>query len=308
MGMEGSADSRWPLSLGMARALISENFAQVDVRSLEHLGSGWEFDAFVTADGWVFRFPRGAYSASLFEAERPVLSLVSRALPPAVEVPQVELIGRPSLAFPYRFAGHRLIRGVTAYEVLPEALPTLAQEIGAALETIHSIPADIARSAGVKELGPDAEGRGGWIHEGMERARELRGMDPVVDQAVEWLDTVSLPLPRFEGPLRFIHYDLCPEHLIVDPRTGQLRGILDWTDAILGDAARDFVFLVTWRGWVYAEEVLQHYRNGTDSGFRERLRFMARFLSVLWLAHGRSSAKAKHVEGVRHAFSSEAAR
>ncbi|MGH7576372.1 MAG: phosphotransferase, partial [Longimicrobiales bacterium] len=84
--------------------------------------------------------------------------------------------------------------------------------------------------------------------------------------------------------VRFIHHDLGPEHLILDPDTGRLVGILDWTDAILGDPARDFVFLVTWRGWSLVEQVLNSYPLAVDATFRDRLRRSARVLSVLWLA------------------------
>ena len=139
---------------------------------------------------------------------------------------------------------------------------------------------------------------------GLERASELRGLEASIDPAVSWVRKVSLPPPRYEGPLRFIHHDLSPEHLIVDPKTGQLAGILDWTDAALGDAARDFVVLVTWRGWDFTEAVLRDYRLPLDDGFRERLRFMARLLSMIWLgeAHERGSNVAKHIESVRNAF------
>lgn len=33
----------------------------------QHLGSGWEFDVYVTPDGWAFRFPRRAEYASAFD-------------------------------------------------------------------------------------------------------------------------------------------------------------------------------------------------------------------------------------------------
>ncbi len=172
--------------------------------------------------------------------------------------------------------------------------------LGLALGAIHSIPEEEARAAGVVELDLD-EGRLEWLERGLERASGLRGLDAAI---VSWMKQVSLPPPRYEGPLRFIHHDLSPEHLIVDPNTGQLAGILDWTDAVLGDAARDFVFLVTWRGWDYTEHVLRDYRLPLDDGFRERLHFMARLLSVIWLgeAHERGSNVAKAIDWVGNAF------
>jgi aminoglycoside phosphotransferase (APT) family kinase protein len=143
-----------------------------------------------------------------------------------------------------------------------------------------------------------------WLEHGLGVASELRGLDPVVDQALSWVSATSLTPPAFEGLLRFIHHDLSPEHLLVDPTTGRLTGILDWTDAILGDPVRDFVTLVTWRGWEFTEDVLRSYSHSVDRAFRERLDFMARLLSLMWLAyaHEQRSEVAKHIEWVRNAY------
>jgi aminoglycoside phosphotransferase (APT) family kinase protein len=291
-----------------ASAVIRARFPAIDSEGIRHLGSGWEFDAFLTADGWVFRFPRRAHCAALFEPERRAHHLVSSVLPPAIAVPQVEIVGQPASGFPYCFAGHRFIPGVAADAVDPALLPNVAREIAAALGAIHSIPEKTARAAGVVEMDLDDIGRKEWIDRGMSAASGLRGLDPVVDQALSWVRQLSLPFDLFEGPLSFIHQDLSPEHLIVDSTTGKLTGILDWTDVILGDSARDFVFLVTWRGWGFAEEVLRSYPHSVDTEFRERLRFMARLLSVMWLAlaHEQHADVAKNIDRVRNAFASEA--
>ncbi|MCJ7628254.1 MAG: hypothetical protein MUO50_07675, partial [Longimicrobiales bacterium] len=66
-----------PLRPETAQAIIGECFPTVDCQDLKYLGSGWQFDAFLTVDGWVFRFPRRAWCADLFEPERRVHQLVS---------------------------------------------------------------------------------------------------------------------------------------------------------------------------------------------------------------------------------------
>ena len=293
-----------PLTIDDAAAAIRASFPAVETAHLRHLGSGWEFDAFVTSDGWVFRFPRRAGCANHFDSERRVHRIVSTVLPATVAVPHVELIGQPSPGFPYRFAGHRFISGVNADAVDSCLMLTLARDIAAALGAIHSIPETTARDAGVVERDLDDVGGNEWLDRGFAAASELRGLDPIVDQAVSWVRQISLPLGRFDGPLRVIHQDLSPEHVIVDAATGHLVGIIDWTDTILGDPARDFVFLVTWRGWEFADEVLLSYPHKVDRDFRARLRFMARLLSVMWLAmaHVQHGDVAKHVEWVRNAF------
>jgi aminoglycoside phosphotransferase (APT) family kinase protein len=295
------------LTMDTASRAINSRFPTIDTQDLAHLGSGWEFDAWLTKDGWVFRFPRRAGLEDLIESERRVHKLLRSFLPPGVSIPRVERVGQPSADFPYRFPAHRFIPGVPVDEVDAAFLPSLARQIGSVLGAIHAIPEAEARSAGVVEMDVDDEGRREWVEQRMDALSALGGIDPIVDGAVQWVRQVSLPVVRCEGPLTFIHHDLSPEHLLVDPATGQLTGILDWTDAILGDAARDFVFLVAWRGWAYMEEVLRNYPLSVDPGFRDRLRFISRFLSVLWLglARERNTEVAKLTGWVHNAFASQ---
>jgi hypothetical protein len=82
----------------------------------------------VTSDGWVFRFPRRAECADLFEPEKRLHDLVAGVLPPRIAVPKVEFVAEPGLDFPYRFAGHRFIAGVAADKGDADLLPTLARE------------------------------------------------------------------------------------------------------------------------------------------------------------------------------------
>lgn len=284
-----------------ASAVIKASFPAIDTEQIEHLGSGWEYDAFLTRDGWVFRFPRRKEYAGHFEQERRVHRLVSSVLPADVSVPQVEVIGRSGVGFPYRFAGHRFISGVTADAIDSNLLPELARDVGIALGAIHSISEEAARAAGIREMdADDLAGRFGWV----EAAFALHRLDPVVDLALEWFREIPLPTAPFDGHPRLIHQDMGVDHLIIDPNTGRLAGILDWTDTILGDPARDFVFLVTWKGWDLAEETFRSYPHHVDQAFRERLGFMSRLLSIMYLtlANEQHFDLTSCVEGVRNAF------
>ena len=295
------------LTLADVAALLSASMPTIDFRGVRFLGSGWEFDAYATIDGWVVRFPRRAEAADLFERDRRVTELVANHLPESVSVPRIELLAEPALDFPYRFAAHRFIPGGPSDEVDPAFLPALARQIGLALGAMHSIPLDAARAAGVSEETDDVKGQLVWIRQGLAGLQSIRAVDPTVDRAAKWVEKTPLPAGNFSGPLRFIHQDLSPEHLLVDPTTGQLNGIIDWTDSQLGDAARDFVFLVGWRGWPFAEEVLRSYPPAVDSGFRDRLRFMSRLLTPVWLglAVQRGTEVEKLTSWVHNAFAPE---
>lgn len=294
-----------PLTLEAARAVVHAVYPEAEADSLERLGSGWEFDAFVTADGWVFRFPRRAYAEGLFEREGGILGLARWALPRSVAVPSVRVLEHELGTFPYRIAVHRFIAGDAADRIPVPLRPALARTLGEALSAIHSVPEGVARAAGLQELDRAAAGRIEWFATGSAGVRSLNDEDAGLDEAVQWLDQLEDPLRRLDSPLRFIHHDLSAEHLLADPATGRLVGILDWTDAILGDPARDFMPLVTFGGWPFVEEVLAHYAVGIDAGFWDRLRFMARLLPLMWLghAHMRGEDVSRHLAWVANCFS-----
>ena len=287
-----------------ARAAIATCFPDVDAQSAKHLATGWEFDVYLTDDGWVFRFPRQGWIAGVFEPERRAHDLVAPILAPNIRVPRVELVGKPTKSFPYEFAGHRFIEGVPADDVSRRFDATLASDIGKALEAIHSIPVEKARAAGILELDLEDPGRRDWLTRGVERAPRLRGLDPAADPGLEWLAATPVPMRKYEGPLCFTHTDMSSKNLIVDPRTGRLTGILDWTDTMLEDRAGDFARLVTWRGWDFAEEVLRSYRLPLEGDFRDRIDFAARLRStvVLTEAHAHGMDVAEYIDGVRNAF------
>jgi aminoglycoside phosphotransferase (APT) family kinase protein len=292
------------LTLDGAAAIIAAAFPDIGTAGLRHLGSGWDFDAFLTRDDWVFRFPRRADCARQLRSESRVVRLVAEFLPSGTAVPQVELWGAPSPGFPYEFVGYRFIAGAPVDSAPVDVLPRTARDLGAILGALHSIPEPRARSEGVEARPADDFGAQEWARRGVEGVRKLRGLDPAVDRAMPWLETVTLPLSPWDGALQLIHQDLAPEHVLADPTTGAVTGILDWSDAILGDPARDFVFLVTWQGWPFAEQVIAAYPRHIDPGFRERVNLMARLLSLIWLSfaieQGEDTSVA--IRQVRNAF------
>jgi aminoglycoside phosphotransferase (APT) family kinase protein len=298
-----------PLPTATAVAAIHVSFPGIRTDGLTHLASGWDFDAFLTTDGWVFRFPRRAECAETLGMEQRLQDVLGSVLPPSVAVPNFELAGEPSAAFPYRFSGYRFIRGVPADAVAPGLRSVTARSIGRALGSIHGVAESDARAAGVREMPVDDPGRQRWRDHPLVAKGSLRGIDPVVERALDWVrDNDSRQPAAFPGPLRLIHDDLAPEHLLVDPKTGELVGILDWSDAVLGDPACDFTPLIAWHGWSFADEALRSYPHRIDEGFRERVGFLARMISVLWLAEAcewtpdAADDIARHVRWVHNAF------
>jgi hypothetical protein len=69
-----------------------------------------------------------------------------------------------------------------------------------------------------------------------------------------------------------VHADLGPGHLLC--REGRLAGVIDWGDAVVGDAALDFAWLLN--AHPRGREILAAYSGRVDEGFVERALFYHR--------------------------------
>lgn len=111
----------------------------------------------------------------------------------------------------------------------------VAEDLGALLRDLAGVPVAAAVEAGVGEADLD-----GW-------ARQLRRDVDVLSGALEPHDGARLTgLLRWPAPVErisFSHNDLGDEHLFVD-ETGRLSGMIDLSDACLGDPARDLALIL----------------------------------------------------------------
>ena len=63
--------------------------------------------------------------------------------------------------------------------------------------------------------------------------------------------------------LAVIHGDFTDDHILLESVDGRLAGVIDFTDACLGDPAYDFAFLWAYGPWV-PERVARAHGPGVD--------------------------------------------
>jgi aminoglycoside phosphotransferase (APT) family kinase protein len=264
------------------------------------VGWGWDFDAYRLGD-WAFLFPKRAAVADRLEIEgRRSLFLAESVSDLGVSVPVYERIGEPSEDFPHRFVGYRWITGVAADQGV--ASPELPARLGRVLTRIHLTDSALVTDLEIPE---DREGAQEWFDEVIEYADVLRDVLSTEDQhCVDWLEAIDSMPPTHSGPLRLLHNDLHPEHILVDEESGELVGLIDWDDIAFTDPMLDFVGFYLWRGRGFVESVLASYEVPLDSGFWERLDFVSRLGSLEWLydAHLQDADVEKHRRWVQNAF------
>jgi aminoglycoside phosphotransferase (APT) family kinase protein len=238
------------------------------------------------ADEWLFRFPKRADVVPWSLREIAIMPAITAAI--GVPVPRFEKIGAPGDAFPYPFAGYRRLPGIDADDAERLDLSAIARALGPALTKLHSLdPALIPPAPEIDEPGGDEfdtrDGATGAVA-GSRGSDEAMSVIPEVvrDEAGAYLRE-EIACPLFPGPARVVHNDLLPEHVLIDPSTGRLAGIIDFADLSIGDPAGDFAGLLSIGGRVFVREVIANYAVPTDDGFPARIRWRTRNLHLSWL-------------------------
>jgi aminoglycoside phosphotransferase (APT) family kinase protein len=232
------------------------------------LGRGLENTAYLVDDWLVVRFADD--EAVDVEREAAVLRLVGEVAP--LPVP------RPVFAEPgARCLGYEYLPGIPLLDVPADdrarAAPSIAAELGRLLRVLHSL--DAHDLVDVDDDPPD-----GWLTDAREQYALVADAIPAERRpAVEQF----LEAPGIEpSELRaFSHNDLGIEHVLVDPATLRITGVIDWSDAALTDPAYDFGLLLrdlgavaltasdvaSERAWFYARcALLEDLSYGMETG------------------------------------------
>ncbi|MGH3862374.1 phosphotransferase family protein [Actinokineospora sp.] len=245
----------------------------IECASIVRLGEGQDNVAFEVDGELIVRFAKGGTDV-LREAK--LLETVARHSPFAVPAPVFVEAG---------CMAYRKLPGVPLVDV-PRP-PGIAKILGAYIDTLHTIPP--AAVAGLVDTDDDtvddwlADAHGSYA--AVVVPREYR-------RSIEkFLDTEP---PSRTEPSVFSHNDLGIEHVLVDPATGDITGIIDWTDAALCDPAYD-------HGLVYRDLGVL-----IDGPLAERAAFYARCTVLEDLAYGTGSGIQRYADealrSLRHLF------
>ncbi len=213
-----------------------------EVTAVSREGSGWDHVAWRVdaADGsaWIVRAAQGEPEDDWAESVRrevAVMGLARRRLGPLVADAVV-------LDAASRCLAHRRLPGVALQElaardeVSAATLDRLAGEIGGLMATI----ATIDPAASPEPIPRDEDGIDAW-------RPELPPFVSAIDHLLTASEVASVgrflaassPPPPDPAQLVLTHNDLGAEHVLVQPSTFDVTGIIDWTDAAIADPAAE---------------------------------------------------------------------
>jgi aminoglycoside phosphotransferase (APT) family kinase protein len=283
----------------LIRRLIDDHLPGRRVRTITPLGAGLENAAFDVDGDLVVRFradPDPAERTRAVEHERRLLGLVATRSPLPVPMPVLALTDEGCLIYP-RLPGRPLI-DLPAVERSVHAAG-VGTALGGLLAALHSTPRE--HLAGLVDVDDTAPAE--WLDETQGLYADLGTAIPArYRPAVRaFLDA---PPPDPAERLLFSHNDLGIKHVLVDPGTCRITGILDWADAATCDPARDLSLILRDLGPQALDAALTSYAVTPEhaSGLRRRIGFLARCALLEDLAYGLDTGSNAYVEKSLHAM------
>ena len=277
------------------RAVIERQFPELSPARVRTLGEGCDSVAFEVNGEWVFRFPKNDETAAQYAVEARLLPLIAPRLPLAV--PLFEFQGIPSPECPRTFCGYRKLAGEPAIRLPAGDRPSesLAGPIARFLSALHSVPIQDASDAGVprQSLAATVDELRTEALSDLERVRDVDVAAPI-DSWLGFLE--AAPAPAAEAPAAvLLHNDLAAEHLLVDPATGRITGVIDWSDVAIGDPVFDFSGLFHWGGETFVRGIVARYEGPLGQQRLELARYLGACRGAMDVAFGLEYARPEYI-------------
>ena len=280
--------------LAEVRDLLAREWPGYQVNSVSWLGEGQENAAFEVNGELVLRRRKEsdpAERSAQVSREVALLKLVADldTLPTPV----------PLLAIPEQgWLAYAKLPGRPLIELPPDrwasGVGPIAAALGGLLATLHAVPVEQVDQLVEVDDQPLVE----WLSEAGDLYPDIRSEVPTEDR--QHVDAfLAAPVPLGEHRQVFSHNDLGFEHVLVDPESCAVTGIIDWSDAAIDDPAYDFGLILRDLGQPALDAALASYAGAGRSdleSLEQRALFYARCTVLEDLAYGLKTGHPEFVD------------
>jgi aminoglycoside phosphotransferase (APT) family kinase protein len=260
--------------------------------SVTPLGAGLDNVTFDVDGELVVRFAREPDPERL-DREARLLAAVARVSPLPVPEPVLAVPDLGCLAYA-KLPGTPLLDLLD----LPEPpgrrrTASIAEALGGLLAALHGVPtASVTGLADVDDT-PLAE----WLREAAATYPDVAPHLPPEHRPPVETFLGTTPPDDATGAAVLTHHDLGIEHVLVDPATWTVTGVVDWSDAAVTDPAHDFGLILRDLGPEALDAALAAHGTTArdDEALRDRAAFHARCGLLEDLAHGLRTGRHAYV-------------
>lgn len=274
----------WSTLAPAARDALAAALPHADLERGRRIGEGYGATAFRVPDpegDWSVRLarPQAEWAIPDLEREARLLPALERHITTA-ETPHDARVIRDD-AGGFVAAVHRYVEGTppATRTIRGRRRERLAQQIAAFLRELHAIPRTVAKRHGVREMDLWPDRYQPLI------ANSLPHLGPA---GRAWLEAEAANFEAAGGtsdaPRVLTHGDIAGPHLLLDG-DANLRGVIDFGDAMVADPALDFAGILNEFSWSFLERVLHHYGDA-DPGALGRARFYIDVVPIFQVEYG----------------------
>ena len=275
----------------------SAAFPEAGIRTVEAAGDGDYCAAYAVDHEWIVLAAKTEEAVRSMERAAALLPELGTTV--SLEIP-IPIAFRKGTQSAPALARYRRVPGV---ELVADSLQRLArrdQERGAAdlalfLRQVHSFPVERARRAGVPVCSYPFCTTERGVAEGTAEEEYRRDLDRLFhrreldrrtrDYRRRIVEEHLSSLRESKGALCQLHTELSEDHVLWNPSTARITGVIDFSGMVLGDSVRDLLYLYEEYGPPFVDLLLDRYSLGDRPDVLARLRFLYRWhtaLRLLW--------------------------
>ncbi|WP_081221204.1 phosphotransferase [Streptomyces sp. M41(2017)] len=275
------------------RNIIAAHMPTCRIQSVVRLGEGMDNLAYEVDGELIVRLSKEsdpARRADLVVREARLLAAVAEISPLPVPEPTFVDAEQGCLAY-------RKLPGTPLLDMPPHRraahAPSIAATLGELLTALHAAPLDLLAGLMDADHPPPAA----WLLEAEHDYTTVAGHVPAPYRRPVETFLAAAPPDAAYVPV-FSHNDLGIEHVLVDPGTWTVSGVLDWSDAAVVDPAYDFGLLHRDLGPAAVRAAISSYRADDNdlTALGERAVFYARCTVLEDLAHGITAGQSRYVD------------
>lgn len=277
-------------------SIIKKKFPDIKQGRITFLNDGWDHYVYVIDNKTAFRFPRTAEYGQKDEIETNFFKAFTSQSP--IRIQNMELFTDSETGIRYQMydfiQGERFTKEL-AKTLSTEELSYIAKELGKFLTALHSYPVSEARNLHMDEIVSPLDYLDYWegylkndIETNMFMHFSIEEQTWIKDIFQGYITAVR----KQSYEVKVTHFDLAPEHILIDTETKKISGVIDFSLRI-SDPAYDFSYFDRY-GEDFLQTVIANYPlRLTDQTFFLRRKFYSARLGFSFLSQAMERDKEK---------------
>jgi aminoglycoside phosphotransferase (APT) family kinase protein len=277
------------MTIADVRTAVAARMPEYRINSVAALGEGLDNVVYEVNGELIVRLSKQPDPTRL-DREARLLAAVATVAPLPVPEPAFTVAELGCLAY-FKLPGTPLL--ALPRERFPAHDTAIATTLGEFLTALRAIPADRIADLVDTDDPPLVE----WRRDAAAVYQAVASQVPVAHRRAIEAFLVALPPDDGYSPV-FSHNDLGIEHVLVDPATWTVTGIIDWSDAAIVDPAYDFGLLYRDLGPAALRAALDGYRtDGRElAPLHDRATFYARCSVLEDLAYAIETGRDQYLD------------